>query len=527
MKKLAIVLFALFATMSVLAAETSCLTCHEDMAKKFSADVHKQIGLSCHDCHGGNPDPKAADDMALAKDATFTGKPERTALPEFCGRCHSSADYMKRFNPAARVDQVAEYRTSVHGQKLGAGDVNVATCTDCHSVHDIRRRTNPDSPIYATHVAETCSRCHSDPKRMGAYPIPTDQYARWKVSVHANAMFVKNDITAPTCNDCHGNHGATPPGVESVSFVCGNCHGREAELFRKSTKHQGWTAHNEHLATGAKCGDCHDDRRRDITITHFGECVTCHENHGVVRPGVAMIGELPDVPCAFCHEGRGELAQLVAEPTAKASNYRATRDRLLAEAQRAKLTGKERFDWLVDMAQKLPTHRLPASSDGEQSPLRPEFARLFEKFRIGQTHYTYRDAQGRAVKVPVRSCDDCHVDTKPGAALAAATHGLTSMIARAERIQLAAHRGGVETREARAHLDSAVDNQIELETLVHTFTEPEIRKKEQEGLGNARAALVSAQRSLEELSYRRTGLFIALGIILLALVALALKIRTL
>jgi hypothetical protein len=102
------------------------------------------------------------------------------------------------------------------------------------------------------------------------------------------------------------------------------------------------------------------------------------------------------------------------------------------------------------------------------------------------------------------------------------------MIARAERILLAAHRGGVEVRSARAELDSAVDNQIELETLAHTFgTGDDVQKKRDEGLGHARAALLAAQGSLDELSYRRTGLFMALGVIILVLIALALKIRTL
>jgi len=516
---------------------TSCMACHPDNVQKFRDDVHAQVGLSCHDCHGGNPDPNA--DMPTAMDPKFkanpyVGQPKRADIPAFCGKCHSSAGYMKRFNPAARVDQVAEYHSSVHGQRLAKGDENVATCIDCHSVHDIRRKTEPESPVYATHVAETCSRCHSDMKRMAAYHIPTDQYARWRISVHANAMFEKNDLTAPTCNDCHGNHGATPPGVESVSFVCGNCHGREAELFRKSSKHVGWTRHNDLLASGAKCGDCHDDARRAITITHFGECVTCHENHGVVRPSVAMLATPPEVPCAFCHEGTGPLASLVAEPAKKATHYRELRDQLLAASERLHLTGDARFDWLVDQTLQLPTHRQPAARAGEQSPLRPEFARLFEKFRIGKTHYTFLDATGRPVSVAVRRCGDCHMANDPAGTVipkyfADATRRLTSMMARAERIQLAAHRGGVETRNAQAELDSAVDNQIEFETLVHTFGGPDAqsKEKEQEGLQHAKVALLHAQRSLEELGYRRTGLFVALGVILMVLTGLALKINSL
>lgn len=531
-------LFAVFALVAAAAlgappAKTSCISCHDsdlflpkDRAKiaKFHDDVHAQVGLSCHDCHGGNPDPDA--DMVTSMDPKFApnpfrGKPKRTEIPEFCGRCHSSAEFMKRFNPATRVDQVAEYRTSVHGQRLAKGDENVATCIDCHSVHDIRRKSNPDAPVYATHVAETCSRCHSDARHMASYKIPTDQYARWKVSVHAKAMFEKDDLTAPTCNDCHGNHGATPPGVESVSFVCGNCHGREAELFRKSPKFEGWSRHNELLATGAKCGDCHDDARSKVAINHFTDCVTCHENHSVVRPSVAMIGVLPEVPCAFCHEGTGALASLVAEPQAKASHYRELRDTLLAAAARQHLTGDARFDWLVDQTQNLPTHKG-----------RPEFTRLFDKFRIGKTHYTINDAGGRPVSMAIRRCGDCHLATDAAGTANArhflgATQGLTSMIARAERIQLAAHRGGVETGQAKTELDAAVDNQIELETMVHTFGGPEVHAKQQEGLQHAKAALISAQKSLDELAYRRTGLFIALGIIILVLIALAIKIRTL
>ncbi len=521
--------------------QTSCTSCHTDKSAFAAADVHAQVGLSCHDCHGGNPDPALADDMAAAMDASFkanpyAGTPKRAGIPEFCGKCHSSASFMRRFNPAGRVDQVTEYWSSRHGQGLRNGDTNVATCVDCHSVHDIKRRTRPDSPVHPTHVAETCSRCHSDAKLMTPYrdaggrPLPTDQYAKWRVSVHAKAMFEKSDMTAPTCNDCHGNHGATPPGVESVSFVCGQCHGREAELFRASRKHDQWMAHNE-LMAGAECRDCHEGQRASIKMNHFSECVSCHENHGVLRPTVAMLGVLPETPCAFCHEGIGPLAERVAEPKKKATSYANMRKALMARADQLGLEGDRRFNWLVDQAQELPTH-LVKGREGEPPRLRPEFARLFDKFRIGKTHYTFRDEKaGKEFEVAVRRCNDCHDGDGVGRSNAGeylqATRSLTTMIARSERILLSAQRGGVEVRKARAELDAAVDSQIELETLVHTFAAPPVETKQKEGLQYAEAALLAGQGSLEELIYRRKGLFVALGVILLVLVGLALKIRTL
>jgi hypothetical protein len=547
-KRLLIAASLFFALDAIAAAPvTSCIKCHgsdlfdekaRTKVQKFTADVHAQVGLSCHNCHGGNPDPALAEDSMAAMDPNykknpFIGTPERKNTPDFCGRCHSNAAFMKQFNPAARVDQVTEYWTSKHGQMLKQGDTNVATCIDCHSVHDIRRKTETDSPVYATHVAETCSRCHSDPKRMTQYNLPTDQYAKWKVSVHSNAMFAKGDLTAPTCNDCHGNHGATPPGLESVSFVCGQCHGREAELFRKSKKHELWIQHNDYLQAGeGKCSSCHDGNRAKLQLAHFSECVTCHENHGVVRPTIAILGVLPDTPCAFCHEGTGPLTKRIAEPTQQAQHYQQVRAQLLKRADAFGVRGNARFDWLVDQTLQLPTH-VQVSPHDKKATLRPEFAKLFEKFRIGKTHYTYHDeATGRDVSVAIRRCADCHEvdDTVGNTALKAyvgSTRGLTSMIGRAERILLGAQRGGVEVRKVREDLDAAVDSEIELTALVHTFNAQTYQEKEKEGLQHAEAALVAGQKSLDELGYRRKGLLFALGVIGLVLVSLGAKIRTL
>src|SRR5436309_10777393 len=88
------------------ATPTSCTNCHQDKAKTFAADVHSQIGLSCHNCHGGNPDPKLSDDMVKAMNGLTA--PKRADIPTFCGKCHSDAKFMKGFNPAARVNEVQE-----------------------------------------------------------------------------------------------------------------------------------------------------------------------------------------------------------------------------------------------------------------------------------------------------------------------------------------------------------------------------------------------------------------------------------
>ena len=69
--------------------------------------------------------------------AGIYGQPARTAVPKLCARCHSDAALMHKFGPQERVDQYAQYLTSVHGKRIAAGDTAAAVCTDCHGVHGI------------------------------------------------------------------------------------------------------------------------------------------------------------------------------------------------------------------------------------------------------------------------------------------------------------------------------------------------------------------------------------------------------
>jgi hypothetical protein len=544
------------------AALTSCVQCHGNlewiqnkawaqMVQDFTNDVHFAAGLSCEDCHGGNPDPKLAEDPFGAMDKAFKpnpyrGKPKRTDIPDFCGRCHADADYMKRFKPDERVDQLKEYWTSQHGKLLRTGDTNVATCVDCHGTHTIRSPSDPQSSVYPTAVAETCSSCHSNPKHMAGYktrtgaPLPIDQYAKWRQSVHARAMFDKDDLTAPTCNDCHGNHGAVPPQLTSIVFVCGNCHGREAGLFRASAKHKGFEEHNRSylpLMGKGGCAECHEPPSPSATITNiteFSECITCHGNHAVISPAVTMLGPLPDTPCAYCHEG-GQLAGGPTEPAQLIQQYRSEKQMLLQKAAAAGLEGDSRFDWLVDQALRLPMHASSVGSETGVTVLRPEFRRLFTKFRIGKTHFAYTNlATDAVVQLRVTRCTDCHDQKSLGfqvsSGFADGMQRLAVESARAERTLLLAQRGGVEVRKGFLQLDKAVDSQIQLQVLVHTFTTATnslFLQNRDQGLQVAQAVLAAGDSGLKEIAYRRKGLLVSLGIILCVLVALALKIREL
>jgi hypothetical protein len=539
---------------------TSCTICHAnaEVAGKASPAIveqekggaHAGAGLSCHDCHGGNPDPALAESLEAMDEKyaanPFRGAPKRAEIPAFCGRCHSDPTFMKRFKPAARVDQEREYWTSRHGELLKQGDAKVATCVDCHGTHGILPPADVASPVHPRRVAETCSGCHSDAARMAGYrlpdgrPLPVDQYARWRRSVHAEFLLGREDLSAPTCNDCHGNHGAQPPGLESVGFVCGQCHAREAELFRASPKKAAFESHRELMASAGEggCADCHDAPQSRLgRAVSFTECATCHGNHGIVRATVAMLSPLPATPCEFCHESARSAGDAVEASARVQRHYEALRKDLLKQAAAKGLEGAARFEWLVEQARALPAHTTKASStEPGGASLRPEFQRLFTKFRIGTTYDAYQEqAGGTQVAAAVLPCADCHA---PGVGPALETGKtfvehmrlLTTAMARAERLLLAARRGGVEVRQVVPDVDAAVAAQIELGVLVHTFSsapDGPFLAKYREGIQHARSALAGASAALDELGSRRRGLVVFLGLLVLALVAMLLKIRQL
>ncbi|HYL91850.1 MAG TPA: cytochrome c3 family protein [Alphaproteobacteria bacterium] len=268
---------------ALAAPQNSCLDCHSAMdaplqvtPEKFAQDIHSQKGLNCASCHGGDP-TKDDQDESMSKAAGFKGKIKRSDIPALCGKCHSDVAYMRQHNPKLRTDQLSQYKTSVHGQLLAKGDTNVAVCVDCHSVHDLRPSSDPRSTIHPLNVAKTCARCHADPTHMKPYKIPTDQFEKYSKSVHHEALVVRGDLSAPNCTTCHGNHGAAPPGVNTVQNVCATCHVFQAQLFESSP---------------------HKDAFKSASLPG---CITCHSNHGIMHTSDAMLGTGKKSVCLDCH----------------------------------------------------------------------------------------------------------------------------------------------------------------------------------------------------------------------------------
>jgi nitrate/TMAO reductase-like tetraheme cytochrome c subunit len=125
---------------------SACLQCHASEGMKaeyrrltdeWRQSWHFENGVSCHDCHGGDPNDS---EMAMSHQRGFVGRPKPQDVPQFCGKCH--------------VGIVNRYLQSGHGKALKSSGTG-PNCVTCHGAHNIQK-ANIDIIN-----EKLCSRCHS------------------------------------------------------------------------------------------------------------------------------------------------------------------------------------------------------------------------------------------------------------------------------------------------------------------------------------------------------------------------------
>jgi hypothetical protein len=252
----------------------SCGTCHGEARAAFERDVHAGAGLDCTTCHGGRG---GALDAAEAHGGDLRPLSDPRAKIESCGGCHSDQERMRV--AGLRTDQLSLYWSSGHGRKLAeSDDPNVATCVSCHGAHGVLRHTDPRSGVHPFRQPETCGGCHADAELMQPYGLTADVVDGYLSSVHGDALVERGHLAAPACTDCHGAHGAQPPGVQEIELVCGSCHSVVQEFYEQSAHFTG------SITNGAV------------------QCETCHENHAVMKPTAALFVGGEERHCGSCHE---------------------------------------------------------------------------------------------------------------------------------------------------------------------------------------------------------------------------------
>ena len=256
---------------------SACMDCHADKTlyrtnaagkgismfveeAKLTASVHKTN--TCASCHS-DITSKHPDDNVAAK-------------PPNCAKCHQK--------------QSESYGASVHGLALARGEMNSATCSDCHDGHTILPPSSPESPLHFSRLAQTCGTCHEQ-----AAKDVTE-------SVHGKAV-AAGHRDAPTCTDCHSEHkivalkSSSP--LKISAEVCSHCHASE----RLNTKYnlpadRVKTFFESYHGLAAQYGS-----------TLAANCASCHGVHKILPstdPRSTVYSTNLVATCGQCHPGATE-----------------------------------------------------------------------------------------------------------------------------------------------------------------------------------------------------------------------------
>ncbi len=237
-------------------AQEDCYSCHGRKGARAYVDkktieqsVHGH--LACTQCHAG-----------------ITAYPHRNIMKVSCGSCH----FLGR--EGAPREKAQEYKLSVHGQAMIAGNPEAPNCQSCHGSHAIFRSADQRSETFRQKIPSLCSRCHAG------------EFEAYSRGIHGREFLEKKNQAVPTCFDCHSEHRI--PKTNEVQWKlalirqCGNCHAGELSTYNK-------TYHGKVTRLGyttiAKCSDCHGAHTilppsdpasklssRNIVTT----CRTCH-----------------------------------------------------------------------------------------------------------------------------------------------------------------------------------------------------------------------------------------------------------
>lgn len=270
----------------------TCGKCHRDVVDKFKKSKHGQElakgndkAPTCTDCHGEH-DIKST---LLSNDFT------KLNLTDKCLSCHKNGKIPHK-NFKGEEELISGYQKSVHYLALKDGNFDAPTCYQCHGAHEMESAENPSSKISKTNIAKTCgqSNCH------------VNQLKDYTGSIHEMGVS-KGNNDAPTCNNCHGNHGIVTKNLENkqqktreLVKLCYNCHTSVELVERNDLPTQVGKSYEESFHGLATRGGSKE----------AANCESCHGNHNI-RPSTDSLStinrkNLPQT-CGKCHPGATEV----------------------------------------------------------------------------------------------------------------------------------------------------------------------------------------------------------------------------
>ncbi len=144
-----------------------CGTCHQYQYKLHRESIHGQElargnadVATCVDCHSAEGNPHS-----VIRVLEYSASTYKKNIAETCSKCHADWKLMESYGIVEKVYE--SYLRSYHGKAIQMGtyelsQLDEATCTNCHGVHDIKSLDDPNSPVKGLdNLSKTCENCHS------------------------------------------------------------------------------------------------------------------------------------------------------------------------------------------------------------------------------------------------------------------------------------------------------------------------------------------------------------------------------
>jgi hypothetical protein len=192
---------------------------------------------------------------------------------------------------------VEDWRASVHSA-AGIG------CHTCHggdpTIEDEEAMATDDykGAPSAKQIPELCGSCHSDPDKMRRYNLRIDEYDLFKRSGHGRALYERGDTKVATCVSCHGSHKILSKDdtgsmvhYSNIPDTCGKCHGDAEYMEGYGLPTDQVERYNNSYHAQILYGKI-PDKNPALAPT----CASCH-SHSPLLPGAA---DVPDI-CGRCH----------------------------------------------------------------------------------------------------------------------------------------------------------------------------------------------------------------------------------
>ncbi len=461
--------FAYFSAYNIGNAIDECYRCHlQDVEDRpgllYGGDIHYKKGISCADCHGGD---KRQDDMdvAMSKRKGFKGVPGQEDIVGLCMSCHFDKKKMESFGSKIPISHLSDYEHSVHGKSDGA------TCISCHNVHKIKRVTNPASAVYPLNEVKTCSKCHSDATFMRNYKpsLPTDQYEKYKTSVHG-IINAKGDTKAATCSDCHSSHGIfsskdprSSVNVFNIPKTCSECHSHKSYMRRYNIPIDQYDEYAKSV---------HGKALFEKNDPSAPVCNDCHGNHGAVPVGLKSIAHV----CGNCHA-------LNADLFSKGPHQKAF----------------EEQD--IPLCVACHGNHYIVHPDDKMLDVNSEHSKCMECHEVGDKGYKSAKAMNAAI-------DSIEINMNI-----------------ANKLLEEAESKGMDVSDARFNMNEIPQYLIKARTMTHTVNVDLVNETIQPGKEILDKVKATGYEAIEEFYFRRLGLGASTLIITILTVALYLKIR--